>query len=100
MQIVITPDLAGHMRQVNKPVIIVEIVQSDSSDFEITELHVHLLREKDARFFVEKKRFHSVAFDGGRLLLPNYRLEYDDTLTFGLKKILCFRQVTYQGIRL
>ena len=100
MQIVITPELAAHMRQVKKPNIIVEIAQSDKSDFEITELHVHLIREKDARFFIEKKRFHGLPIEGGQLLLPNYRLEYDETLTFGLKKILFFNQVTYQGIRL
>lgn len=100
MQIIVSPELAAHMRQVNKPNIIVEIAQCDHTDIEVTELHVHLISDKDVRFFIEKKRFRTIDIEEGYLLLPNYKLEYEDTLTFGLRKILFFKQVTYRGIKL
>ena len=36
----------------------------------------------------------------GEVLLPPYRLEIGETVTFGLKKVWLFRKLTMEGIRL
>lgn len=48
---------------------------------------------------MEKQRYISKETELGRVLLPPYRLQYDETVTFGLKKVLFFKMVTYEGIR-
>ena len=100
MRFVCEPALLERMRRKNKKYIIVEVVTSDSSDFEVTELHVYLADEKQAAFFKEKKKFRSQPMEEGEVLLPPYRLEYEDTVTFGLKSFLFLKWVTYEGIRL
>lgn len=88
------------MKEKGKKNIIVEIATSDSSDFEITELHVHLIKDKDVEFFVRKKGFTCKEADGIKVLLPNYKLEYAPVISFGVKKVLFFRVLTYEGIKL
>lgn len=100
MRFVCEPALLERMRQKQKHVIIVEVVTSDSSDFEVTELHVYLADEKRAAFFKEKKKYKGQPMEAGEVLLPPYRLEYADTVTFGLKSFLFFKWVTYEGIYL
>lgn len=100
MRFVCEPALLEHMRQKQKHVIVVEVVTSDSSDFEVTELHVYLADEKRAAFFKEKKKYKGYPMEAGEVLLPPYRLEYEDTVTFGLKSFLFFKWVTYEGMHL
>jgi len=78
----------------------VEPVEVNNSDFDVTELHVYLANDKQADFFKEKKRYKGYQTSVGEVLLPNYRLEYEETVVFGLKKFLFFRYITYQGIKL
>ena len=92
--------LKEHMRKKGMTTIAVEVVSSQSSDFDFTELHVHLVSDERAVFFKEKKNFHPVRGEMGEVLLPNYRLEYDQTLHFYLKKFWIFRSVGYEGVRL
>lgn len=100
MKFVYEQALQEYMLQKKKQIIAVEVITSDHSDFEVTELHVHFVNSKRADFFKTKKHFRSHTTAMGEVLLPPYRLEYDETITFGLKSFLCFRHVTQQGIRL
>lgn len=100
MNFIYEEPLLRHMRQKGKTDIIVEVVSSDSSDFEVTELHVYLASRKQAEHFQTKKHFRAVQTEAGSVLLPPYKLEYDDTITFGLKQLLFIKYVSYQGIRL
>ena len=54
------PALENYMRQKGKHNIVVEIVSSDSSDFQVTELHVHFVDEKLTDFLTHKKSFRSL----------------------------------------
>lgn len=100
MNFVYEPALREYMQKKGKRIIIVEVATSNCSDFEVTELNVHFVNEKQADYFKDKKKFRSVENGVGEVLLPPYRLEYDETVTFGLKSFLGIKQVSYQGIRL
>lgn len=99
MEFVYEPALKEYMRKKKKTAVVVEVVTSNCSDFEITELHVHLANEKQADFFRRKKGFYSRKTAEGEVLLPPWRLEYEETVTFGLKTFLGFSMLTYRGIR-
>lgn len=79
--------------------VVIEVVTSNCSDFEITELHVHLASQKQADFFAEKKGFRRKSTDCGEVLFPPYRLDYADTVAFGLKSFLGIKHLTWQGIK-
>ncbi|MDD6616503.1 MAG: hypothetical protein PUF13_10445 [Lachnospiraceae bacterium] len=100
MKFIFEQNLQDYMQKKDKRAVVVEVVTSNNSDFEVTELHVHLADRKRADFFKEKKHFKSHEVPVGEVLLPPYRLEYEDTVTFGLKSFLWVKYVTYQGIRL
>jgi len=95
-----TPELLEYMEQKKQKNIVVEVVSCDHSDIEITELYVHLLNDRMAKFFKEEKHFKSIETAVGQVLLPKYRLEYDEEIIFDLKQNWIFKSVDYQGIRL
>lgn len=97
MKFVYKPALQEHMRAKGKNIIVVETVMINHSEIEIMELHVHLIDERQADHF-KKQRYVSKETKLGQVLLPPYRLQYDETVTFGLKKFLFIKMVTYQGI--
>jgi hypothetical protein len=86
------------MKEKGKDTIAVEVVTSDYSDFEISELYVHLVDEKQAQYFIKKKRYIPVQTEFGEVLLPPFRLDCEDTVRFGLKKRWLFNSITYAGI--
>lgn len=94
-----TPALLEYMQKKGKSTIIVEEVTINNSDIEITELHVHLIDDRRADEFINKKRYRGVATDAGRVLLPPFKLHYDDIIAFGLKSFLGFKYITYKGIK-
>lgn len=100
MKFVYESALQEYMQRRQKNIIAVEVITSNNSDFEVTELHVHLVDEKRAAFFIEKKHFREHETELGSVLLPPYRLEYEETVTFGLRKMLFMHWLTWQGIRL
>ncbi len=100
MKFEITDRLREHMHKTGKNIIIVEVASSDSSDFEVSELHIHFTSEKQAKLFEQQKNFHPYPQEWGTLLLPNYLLEYSDVVTFDVKKVLFFHVLTQTGIRL
>ena len=100
MKIECDASLRAYMDEKGMHTIAVEVMSSQNSDFEVTELYVHLIRDRQVSYFKEKKRFRSVAWEGGVVLLPPYRLEYDETIRFTLKRFWIFRSVAQTGIRL
>lgn len=100
MTIEIDEALRAYMEKKGKCTIAVEVMGSQSSDFDFSELYVHLISEGQAAYFKEKKGFHAVAAGELEVLLPNYRLEYDERVCFSLKKTWIFHSVRQSGIRL
>jgi len=100
MQFEYTQELIEYMEQKKQKNIIVEVVSCENSDIEITELYVHLLNDRLAKFYKEEKRFRSIETSVGEVLLPRYRLEYDEVIKFGLKKKWIFKNIEYSGIHL
>lgn len=100
MEFVYEPELKAYMREKNKKNIVVEVVTSDSSDFEVTELHVHFVDEKQTAYFKDKKRFRGFETEMGEVLLPPYKLEYEPVVRFRLRKFLFLRFVAQEGITL
>lgn len=100
MNFIYEPSLQKYMRQKSKKNIAIEVISSNSSDFAITELHVHFTNEKQAPFLITAKNFRSLATNMGQVLLPPYRLEYADTITFRLKSFLGIKYIAQEGIRL
>ena len=99
MTFVYEKPLLEYMERKGMRSIAIEVVSSNS-DFEITELHVHLVNDKQAEYFKQKKNFRGIPTEHGEVLLPSYRLEYSDTITFGLKKVWIFHGIQYTGIKL
>ena len=95
-----TPQLLEHMKKVGKSTVLVELVEASSGDFDFTELHVYLADERTKKIFVEKKEYHVVPTDEGEVLLPNFPLTFDETVTFGLKKFLFVKYLSYTGIKI
>ena len=92
------PELLDYMKQKNNSTILVEEVEVNSSDLEITEQVIRLADAKTKEIFLNKKGYRSVTTDVGEVLLPKYPLTYSDTVHFALKKILFFKQITCKGI--
>ena len=55
MQFVYEPALEKYMLEKKKTNIIVEPVEVNNSDFDVTELHVYLANDKQAEFFKTKR---------------------------------------------
>lgn len=100
MNFIIDDALKAHMQRTGKNNIIVEMVTAETSDIEISELHVYLADEKQATFFKEKKRYWGHSIDGGEVLLPRFPLHCEENVRFWLKTFLCFKSVGYEGIKM
>ena len=94
-----TPALREHMKKKGRSTIVVEVVSSNS-DFEITELYIHLVKPSQAEEFLNRKGYRRAELDGGEVLLPPYRLVYDDEVVFDLRKLWIFHSIHTEGIRL
>lgn len=92
--------LKEHMNRTGKHHIVVELVTANTSDIEISELHVYLADDKQARFLKEKKRYRGQMTEEGEVLLPPFPLEYEENVRFWLKRFLCFKMVGYEGIKI
>ncbi len=99
MEFVYTPELIEYMRAKGKEYVVVEVVSSDHSDFEVTELYSHIVSEKKAAEFL-RKRFVAKPAPVGQVLLPPYRLSYAETVTFSLRSFLGVKSVRQEGIEL
>ena len=100
MNFIIDEALKAYMQRTGKTNIVVEMVTAETSDIEISELHVHLVNDRQAAFFKEKKRYRGRATDVGEVLLPAFPLQYEENVRFWLKSFLCFKTVGYEGIKI
>lgn len=91
--------LLDYMKKNNKRTIVVELVEINNSDFEITELHVRFVDARLREQFLTKKRYHLHPTPHGEVLLPHFPLELEETVSFGLKSFLFFKHITYTGIK-
>ncbi len=92
--------LREYMAKKGMTTIAVEVASAEHSDIEVTELYVHLISDKHAAYLKEKKRYRAVQGELGEVLLPPYTLEYDETVSFSLKKFWIFHSIRHRGIRL
>ena len=87
MEIRYTPEMLAYMKKKNKYNISVEVASSEHSDFDVTELYIRLVTDPFADRMLELKKCHEIRTETGRVLLPNYRLQYADVITFDRKKV-------------
>lgn len=92
------PALLDYMQKHNKRTIVVEFVEINNSDFEISELHVHFVNARMREHFLAKKRYRLHNTEHGEVLLPRFPLKLAQTVTLGLKSFLFFKRITYTGI--
>jgi len=93
------PELLAFMEEKGLDTLCVEVVTANA-DIDCTELYVHLVKPGRAEEFQKRKKYRPVQTEHGTVLLPPYILEYDEDVTFGLKKTWIFRSVCFEGIRL
>jgi len=98
MKITYTPELCEYMQQKKKTTIIVELVEL-KSDLDMTELHVYLADERTRNIFRNKKGYGIAKTEVGEVLFPPFPLQFEETVTFGLKSFLFVKYVTYTGIK-
>lgn len=99
MKFTYTQELRDYMEKKCKKNIIVEVITCNA-DIDVTELHVFIANDKTAKFYKAEKRYKGIETEVGEVLLPPYRLEYEEEIVFDLKKVLCFKMVKYEGIKL
>ena len=92
--------LRDYMKKKGRSTIAGEVVSAQHSDIEVTELYVHLISDKQAAYFKEKKKFRPVAGELGEVLLPNYVRELDETLRFSLTSYWFIHVIKQTGIKL
>lgn len=97
MEFIFEPELQEYMKQKNQNNIIVQVAETHS-DIEIQEIHVHLISDKMAQFYISEKNYKVRETTHGRVLLPKYPLEYEDRVVFGLKKFWFFKTISFTGI--
>lgn len=95
-----TPELREHMRKRGRSTIVVEMVEINNTDLEVSEFHVQLVDEKRREYFLTKKRYRLFTTEEGEVLLPRFPLEIEDTVTLGLKSFLWFKMLTCKGIKI
>ena len=100
MKVEYSPELLELLCSKKKRNISIEVASSDHSDIEVTEIFLRYVTDEFADYLVQKKKYRAVTTEIGRILLPNYRLEYDDTIRFYLKKVWIFRKLEVEGVRL
>ena len=100
MTVSISPELAAYMARRHRRILSVEVASADHSDIEVTELYVRLVRDDFADYLVDRKHYRRVPAGEYEVLLPNYRLHYDEELRFGLKSFWFFHHITLEGVRL
>ena len=100
MDIRYTPRLVEYMKKSGKRTIIVELVEVNNSDFEISELSVRFVSGRLREQFVSKKGYRVFSAPEGELLLPRFPLDLEPVVTFDLKKILFVPVITCNGIKI
>ena len=98
MKFIYEAELKEYMQEKGYRNIVVEVVMINNSEIEISELHVHFADARQTEYFKTKQRYYSVNTEMGEVLLPRYKLNYEDEIIFGLKKFWIFKSISYKGI--
>lgn len=98
MKFIYEDELKAYMQEKGYKNIVVELVMINNSEVEISELHVHFVDARQTDFFKTKKQYYSIDTEMGEVLLPRYKLNFEDEIVFGLKKFWIFRSIAYKGI--
>lgn len=98
MKFFYSDSLIEYMNKVNKFTIVIEVVICNNSEIEIADLHVYLIDEIKAKFFKEVRGYGFVNTEYGQVLIPKFKLHFDENIYFDLKKIICFNFLKYKGI--
>ena len=93
------PRLRAYMEKTGKKTIVVELVEVNTSDFDVTELSVHFVDARMRKLFLEKKGYRLMETELGEVLLPRFPLEMEETVSFGLKDFIVYKHITYEGIK-
>ena len=99
MEVCYEPSLLEYMEKKKLSTILVELVEINNSDLDVTEFHVRLVNRRLRDLFVDQKRYRVVTTPQGEVLLPPFPLVLEDAVTFGLKKVLFVSMLTYKGIK-
>lgn len=103
MQFFIEAPLAAHMIKKNKPVLAVECAVSSTSDIEIAEIYLRLVTRKFADYLRERKRYRICPVQDApdlQVVICPYQLQYEEKVTFRLKKTWIFSRLDWDGIRI
>ena len=98
MEFQFEPALLAYMEKTGKRTILVELVQINNSDFEISELHVRFADKRLRKQFLDKG-YRLNETPCAEVLLPRFPLDMEPIVTFGLRKILFWNCLTYSGIK-
>ena len=100
MTIRYTPELIEYMNKKNNHTILVELVEINTRDVEVVDLHVYLPHKNQKEKFLKEKRYRVITTEVGEVLLPPYPLQLEEEITFGLKKFWIFTSLSYTGIKM
>ena len=100
MNFIYSPELLAYMEKKKQRNISVEVASASHSDLEVTEIYFRLVTDSFADYLVNKRSYRSRETEVGRVLLPPYRLVYDETVEFGIKKYWIFHKFVFSGIHL
>lgn len=100
MEFYYTEDLLEFMKKKGRKNIAVEVASSDRSDFEVTELYCRFVKDDYALYLRDRQRYVLKETEVGYVLLPPYRLHYEEKVTFGLKSFWIFHSITITGVEL
>jgi len=100
MEVQLTDELKEYMQKSGKRNIMVEVIQTQNSDFDVTEICPRFVPDKMAEDLIHKKHYREIAAEIGRILMPPYRLEIEPVVTFQLKTFLFIKWIKQEGISL
>jgi len=94
-----SPELRAYMEKSGKRSILVEMVEINNSDLEVSELHVRFADKRTREIFTSKKRYRVMETELGEVLLPPFPLDFEETVTFSLRSILGIKSIKCKGIK-
>ena len=94
------PELRAYMKEKGHRTILVEMVEINNSDLDVSELNIRFPNARIREQFITKKNYRVFETEVGEVLLPRFPLQMDEVITFGLKKVLFFHKITCKGIKL
>lgn len=94
-----SPELRAYMEKTGKKCILVEMVEINNSDLEVSELHVRFADRRTREVFVDKKRYLVAETELGEVLLPRFPLQFEETVMFSLRSVLGIKSIKCKGIK-